>query len=89
MSTKKAKVFEALFSCNNIKLPKAVQRKSSLEKKNSGLTIDVFNQTSTFGTLYIGQGGFIWRSKNYPKGKRLNWAEVASMLDRRLENRAA
>jgi hypothetical protein len=84
----KPKVHKALFSLSSIELPKSFQRKSSTDKNLSGLTIDVFGSSNaTLGTLYVGQGGVKWRSKNYPKGKRLNWTELAAALDTRLANR--
>jgi hypothetical protein len=88
MSTNQ-KIHKALFSCNRIELPKSVQRKHATDKNHSGVTIDVFNATdnSTFGTLYLGQGGISWRSKHFPKSRRLSWTEVAAMLDNRLANR--
>lgn len=87
--TTKQQIHKAFLSCGHIELPKSFQRKSSTDKNLSGLTIDIFNVlgNSTLGTLYIGQGGISWRSKNYPKAKRLNWTEVASTLDARLANR--
>jgi len=84
---KRRKVHKALFSVTNVMLPKAFKRKSCTDKTNSGITIDISSKDSTLGTLYIGQGGFTWQSKNQQKSKRLNWTEVAAALDTRLENR--
>jgi hypothetical protein len=89
MSVKRQLIHKALFSCTNIELPKAVKRKSSTDKNNSGITINIFNvaENSILGTLYIGQGGFAWRPKNCTKSKSLNWSDVATMLNNRLANK--